>query len=249
MSIASLSARRASATVRRGPPMPAIASRNAPAPRPSSKRPPLRTSMVAACLASITGGRSGRSATLGKKWTLLVCAASQVIWVKVSTKPGLYGWSWTPAYSRPDASAVAAMRAAIAKPFPPGGRWWALSVGRLGWVEDGFDLDEDLDAVADDHPAAVQGDVGADAEVAPVELGGGREAGPGAAVGVAGEAVDVQGQGDRPGHPVQGQLAADVEAVLAVADAGGAEGHRRVGVGLEEVGRAEVLVALGVLVS
>src|SRR5690348_15800414 len=120
--------------------------------------------------------------------------------------------------------------------FPPGGRWWALGVGRLGRVEDGFDLYEDLDAVADDHPTAVQGDVGADAEVAPVELGGGREAGPGAAVGVAGEAVDVQGQGDRPGHPVQGQLAADVEAVLAVADAGGAVGHRRVGVGLEEVG-------------
>ena len=64
-------------------------------------------------------------------------------------------------------------------------------------------LEEDLDAVADDHPAAVHGDVGADAEVAPVELGGGREAGPGAAVGIAGEAVDVQGQGDPPGHPVQ----------------------------------------------
>jgi hypothetical protein len=46
---------------------------------------------------------------------------------------------------------------------------------------------------------------------------------------------------------VQGQLAVDIETVLAVADAGGAEGHRRVGVGLEEVGRAEVVVALGVV--
>src|SRR6266508_2917622 len=115
---------------------------------------------------------------------------------------------------------------------PPGGRRCVLGVGRPGWVEDGFDLEEDLDTVADDHPAAVHGDVGADAEVAPVELGSGREASPGAAVGVTGEAVDVQGQGDRPGHPVQGQLAVDIEAILAVADAGGAEGHRRIDVGL-----------------
>jgi hypothetical protein len=28
---------------------------------------------------------------------------------------------------------------------------------RPGWVEDGFNLEEDLDMVADDHPAAVHG--------------------------------------------------------------------------------------------
>jgi hypothetical protein len=49
--------------------------------------------------------------------------------------------------------------------------------------------------------------------VAPVELGGGREPGPGAAVGIAGEAVDVQREWHLPGHAVQGQLAVDVEAV------------------------------------
>jgi len=61
----------------------------------------------------------------------------------------------------------------------------------IRYSEDGFDLDEDLDAVADEHPAAVQGDVGADAEVAPVELGGGREAGPRAAVGILAEPVEL----------------------------------------------------------
>jgi hypothetical protein len=49
--------------------------------------------MVAACLASIAGGRSGRSATFGNRCTRLVRAASQVMWVSVSTKSGLYGWS------------------------------------------------------------------------------------------------------------------------------------------------------------
>jgi hypothetical protein len=45
-----------------------------------------------------------------------VRAASQVMWVSVSTKSGLYGWSWIPAYSSPAVSAIAAMRAAMARP-------------------------------------------------------------------------------------------------------------------------------------
>ncbi len=67
MSMASLSAMRACAGVRLGPPRPVIGSVKAPAPRPSSNRPPLSMSIVAACLASMAGGRSGRLATLGKK--------------------------------------------------------------------------------------------------------------------------------------------------------------------------------------
>ena len=46
-------------------------SQNAPAPSPSSTRPPLRRSSVAADLASTPGWRSGRLATSGKKLTLL----------------------------------------------------------------------------------------------------------------------------------------------------------------------------------
>src|SRR4029453_3751355 len=55
-SIASSSAAPRSPTARRGPPIPATASQKLPAPRPSSKRPPLMTSSDAAALASIVGG-------------------------------------------------------------------------------------------------------------------------------------------------------------------------------------------------
>ncbi len=84
MSMASTSAARPSPTERRGPPMPAMASWNPPAPRPSSNRPPVSTSMLAACLASMAGGLSARLATFGKKRTRRVAAASQVISVRVS---------------------------------------------------------------------------------------------------------------------------------------------------------------------
>jgi DNA-binding HxlR family transcriptional regulator len=69
-----------------------------------------------------------------------------------------------------------------------------LSVGRPGWAEDGLDLDEDLDGVADDDAAAVHGDVGGDGEVLAVDLGRGREPGTGATEGVTGEPVDDQRQ-------------------------------------------------------
>ncbi len=86
--MASLSAARASAGLRRGPPSPAIRSVNPPAPSPSSNRPPLSTSMLAACLASMAGGRNGRLATFGNRWTRLVRLASQVIRLNVSRKSG-----------------------------------------------------------------------------------------------------------------------------------------------------------------
>src|SRR3954453_17147856 len=49
-----------------GPPIRAIWCGKPPAPRPSSKRPPLRTSREAAVFAITAGGRSGRVAEAGK---------------------------------------------------------------------------------------------------------------------------------------------------------------------------------------
>ncbi len=129
--MASLSAARASPGVRRGPPMPAMPSVKAPAPRPSSSRPPDSTSTVAACLASMAGGRSGRLATFGKKRTREVPAASQVISEKVSRNPALYGWSWIPTRSRPAESAMAAIRAAMACPPALGS---TFRPNMAGWV-------------------------------------------------------------------------------------------------------------------
>ena len=45
--------------------------------------------MLAACLASMAGGRRGRFATLGNRCTRLVRAASQVITVNVSRNSAL----------------------------------------------------------------------------------------------------------------------------------------------------------------
>ena len=62
-SIASSSASTDSRGVRRGPPIAAIGSQNAPAPSPSSARPPERMSRLATARASTAGGRSGRFRT------------------------------------------------------------------------------------------------------------------------------------------------------------------------------------------
>src|SRR6185312_16697405 len=88
-----------------------------------------------------------------------------------------------------------------------------------GLAQDRLDLQGDLDLLAHDDPAAVERHRDVDAEVAAVDRGGGREAGAGAAVGVRAEAVDLEGEGDRPGHALDGQLA--VERVLVVAAKGG----------------------------
>jgi len=75
-SMASLSAVTASPGVRRGPPIAAIASQKAPAPRPRSTRPPESRSRLAAARASTAGGRSGRLTTLGASRTRSVRAAA-----------------------------------------------------------------------------------------------------------------------------------------------------------------------------
>ena len=82
--IASSSARIDSPGPRRGPPIATMASQKAPAPSPSSNRPPLSRSSVAAALASIAGGRIGSDATSGKTETWWVVTAIAVSSVQVS---------------------------------------------------------------------------------------------------------------------------------------------------------------------
>ena len=73
--IASSSASTASPGASRSPPAASMASQNAPAPRPSSTRPPLRMSSEATDPASTAGLRSGRLATLGATRRVEVRAA------------------------------------------------------------------------------------------------------------------------------------------------------------------------------
>jgi hypothetical protein len=106
--IASSSASTDAPGARRGPPIAAIASQNAPAPRPSSTRPALSTSRDAAALASIAGGRSGRLATSGARVMFVVWPATKLSSVHASRNRRWYGWSWTPRTSSPAASAARA---------------------------------------------------------------------------------------------------------------------------------------------
>ena len=87
---------------------------------------------------------------------------------------------------------------------------------------------------------AVEGD----AVVHPVDHRGRREARAGAAVGVRAEAGDLKVERDRPGDALEGEVALKDEAFLAALEGGGREGHRRVLLDLEEVGAADVRVAL-----
>ena len=73
--IASSSASTASPGASRTPPAASMASQNAPVPRPSSTRPPLRMSSEATDPASTTGLRSGRFATFGATRRVEVRAA------------------------------------------------------------------------------------------------------------------------------------------------------------------------------
>lgn len=89
--IASSSDSSASRPDRTGPPMAPIPSQKAPAPRPSSKRPPESTSSEAACLAIMAGPRSGRFATSGKKRIRSVRASRSARSAQVSRKRTWYG--------------------------------------------------------------------------------------------------------------------------------------------------------------
>ena len=55
--------------------------------------------------ASTAGGRSGRLATFGASWMLLVCEARLLSSVQVSRNLAWYGWSWKLRMSSPSVSA------------------------------------------------------------------------------------------------------------------------------------------------
>src|SRR5215207_1822934 len=76
---------------------------------------------------------------------------------------------------------------------------------------DGLDLELETDLLADDHAAGLECDVPGEAEVLPVDLGRGREAGPPAAPRVARPPVVLDVERDRPGHPVHAQLSLEQE--------------------------------------
>ena len=90
-SIASLSASTACPGVSFCPPIAAIASQNAPAPSPSSTRPPESRSRLAAARARTAGWRSGRLITFGATRSVVVCAATHDSSVHVSRNAGWYG--------------------------------------------------------------------------------------------------------------------------------------------------------------
>src|SRR5271166_6171594 len=122
-----------------------------------------------------------------------------------------------------------------------GPRWRAL----LALVQDALDLESDRDLLADGDAAAGDRAVVADAPVRPVDLGGGGEACPGAAVSVRAEAVDLELQRDRAGGAADGQVAVQEEVVPFGADTSGVEGQRGVRLDLEEVRAADMVVPVG----
>src|SRR6266511_2356430 len=136
--------------------------------------------------------------------------------------------------------------------------WWS-GAGWLGLGEDGLDLDEDLDLVADDHTAAVHGDVGGDAEVLAVADAGGAVGHGGVGVGleevgraqvvvalgvvgVDGAEVDGGGDGGVEWVGCQAQLAFEAGEVAAdLADHHVADGEGDVGVdGVDRPGSGDV---------
>src|SRR4029453_1556603 len=105
-----------------------------------------------------------------------------------------------------------------------------------------------LDLLAQRQLVDADGHVEVDAVVATADRGLGAEAGVLAAVhGVGVDAVELDGEVDRPGDAVDGQLALELVLVAAARDAGGAELERGVALDAEEVGGAQVVVAVGLV--
>src|SRR5271157_49097 len=112
----------------------------------------------------------------------------------------------------------------------------------LTLVQHALDLEGDRDLLAHGDAAAGDRAVVADAEVVPVDLAGGGEARPRAAVGVRAEAVDLKLQRDRPGGAADGEVAFEQEIVAVGTHTGGVEGQRGVRLDLEEVRTPDVIV-------
>jgi len=93
MLMASSRAATDSPALRCGPPSATICSHSccAPVASPSSKRPPLMMSRVAAARASMSGSRRGRLARFGNSVTREVRTATAVSKVIASSRPVQYG--------------------------------------------------------------------------------------------------------------------------------------------------------------
>src|SRR5215469_1202269 len=90
----------------------------------------------------------------------------------------------------------------------------ATTAGHFGVVRprsglDSLDLELQRDLVRDDHAAVGQRRVEVDVKVAPVDLSGGREAGPHAAVRVRPEAVELEAERNALGDALEGQVAVE----------------------------------------
>src|SRR5690349_11607731 len=126
----------------------------------------------------------------------------------------------------------------------PGGGSSARGRARSG-VADRRDVELELDLLGDEDAAGLERGVPGEAPVLAVDAGAALEADAQVAERVAGRAGRLEGDRDRLGLPLDGQLTGD-DPVLAVAlDLGRGEGDLLVVVGVEEVGRAEVAVAVG----
>src|SRR5665213_325158 len=137
--------------------------------------------------------------------------------------------------------------AVMASPeFGPAIRLSSCCCGSALRLEHGLDLEVNRDLVSDDGATSLERGVEVDTEVATVDVCGCGEAGARAAVSVRAEAVQLKAQRDVPGHALERELPIEDQIVAVLADAGGAVGHRGVGLDLEEVGAADVVVALGV---
>ena len=76
----------------------------------------------------------------------------------------------------------------------------------LGFRLDTFNIESDLNLVADDEPTAIQCLVPDHTEIFPVEFPLGAEAGPHIAPGILRRPVITARQGDFLGHPAQGEI-------------------------------------------
>ena len=99
------------------------------------------------------------------------------------------------------------------------------------------------DLVADEHAAGLERRVPLDAEVLAVDRAGRREPGLGVAPRVLADAAELEVERDRPGDALDRQVAVQLVVAAGGLDAGRAERHRRVVLDVEEVVRAQVVVA------
>ena len=120
------------------------------------------------------------------------------------------------------------------------GEDWQLSAG--SGVQVGFDLQHDLNLLAQCDAATGDRTVVADPEVGAVDLGGCREAGLGPALRVCAELGCLQGQGERLGDATDGQVAIQEELAAGLSEPGRDEAQSGVVLGVEEVRGTDVVV-------